>query len=111
MVCNAIRKAEHETNVLGRQLKDEEVLAIGVKAQADYHKTELMRFINSHSHVLAGNTAPAAGGTTLPPDDLEQAARDSLGGLFNEFISIYGADFTPLQLAQFCDGSREDGRL
>ena len=100
LVCNAIRAAQHETNVKARPLKDEEVLAIAVKVQCDYHKTELMRFINAHGGALSKSDGFSKGSVT-PPEDMTKAAKETLGDLFDEFIEIHGTDFTPLQLVTF----------
>lgn len=107
LVCNAIRASDHLRNVKGVDiLCDEDVVGIAARVQADYHKTELMRFINTQPKALSGMAGPTAAGSVTHPDDLLSAAKEGLGELFDEFIEIHGADFTAFQLAQFSDRKR-----
>ena len=52
LVCNAIRRAEHETKRKGGQLDDREVLAIALKTQLDYHQAEMHRFANQYDSAM-----------------------------------------------------------
>ena len=107
LICNSIRAADHRRNELEVSiLSDEEVLKIAARARADYHKSQLIQVMNAYQALLVESTAPGVGGSVTPPEDLIEAARKSLGDRFDEFHEIHGPNFTPVQLAQFCDGIR-----
>ena len=105
LVCNAIRRAEHEKNVHG-QLSDAQVMAIAVKAQMDYHKSEYHR-MEKQTGIDAQTYKPVLklAGTVKPPADLHAAAKASLGDRYEAFIESVGQDFTPKQLCEFMEAA------
>ena len=105
LVCNAIRKAEHERNVHG-QLTDAQVLGIALKAQMDYHKSESHR-MEKHAGLDAQAYKPELklAGRVTHPADMHDAARKTLGPRYDEFVAIHGDVFTAKQLCDFTEAA------
>jgi len=102
LVCNAIREAERQSKATNRPLTDAEVGAIALKTQYNYHVSEAQRMMNQ-GQMGAQQPRPKVQlkAVVTPPEDMDVAARNTLGDRYEAFISEFGADFTPKQLCEF----------